>query len=95
MFCNNKCVDCGVECDSRLLPLSCHILKEQVHPAQPEPFHPLTAILKHAVSEPKLVHVGKVESSEHKEGGKGKVDDRSFLVFEQICTGEDEQAKSA
>ena len=74
MFRNNKCVDCGVECDSRLLPLSCHILKELVHPAQPEPFHPLTAILKHAVSEPKLVHVGKVESSEHKEGGKGKVD---------------------
>ena len=71
VFRNSRCVDCGVESDARLLPLVCHVLKEQVHPDPAEPFHPLTTVLKHPVAEPKMVHVGSVESSEHKEGKGG------------------------
>ena len=70
MFRDSKCVDCGAESDERLMPLRCHVLKEQVHPAQPEPFHPLSAVLRHAVPQPGLVHVGKIETSEDKSSNK-------------------------
>jgi len=67
VFRNHKCVDCGVECDPRLLPLFCHVLKEKVHQDLAEPFHPLSAVLRHAANEPVLKHTGKVETTE--EGG--------------------------
>jgi len=74
VFRNSRCVDCGTECDSRLMPLVCHVLKEKVHPTKAEPFHPLTAVLRHPVAQPQMVHLGTVESSENKEGGdKGKI----------------------
>lgn len=67
VFRNHKCVDCGVESDLRLLPLFCHVLKEKVHQELAEPFHPLSAVLRHAANEPVLKHTGKVETTE--EGG--------------------------
>jgi len=72
VFRNSKCVDCGVESDARLLPLVCHVLKEQVHSSPQQPFHPLSAVLKHAVPVPRLVHVGTMETSEHKIKGNNK-----------------------
>ena len=73
MFRDSKCVDCGVVSDVRLMPLQCHVLKEKIHPAPPKPFHPLPAILKHAVGEPKLVHVGTITTTEEKHTNKNEV----------------------
>jgi len=73
VFRDSKCVDCGVVSDVRLMPLQCHVLKEKIHPAPPKPFHPLPAILKHAVGEPKLVHVGTITTTEEKHTNKNEV----------------------
>merc|ERR1712130_394135 len=60
VFCNSKCIDCGVVSDQRLFPLACHIKNEGVHPLTAVPVHRGSAPRIHTVSSVATRHTGGV-----------------------------------
>jgi len=69
------------------MPLQCHVLKEKIHPTPPRPFHPLPPVLKHAVPEPKLCHVGTMETTEEKTSNKNDaIKDTAIAVGTALIT---------
>jgi len=93
VFNNNKCLDCGVSSDPRLLPLLCHTNKENVHPQSLVPFHRGGSNLVHPVQNLSRRHTGSVDQDKVRIGGNRVTGRRyKYVPFMTCCKNDPSHA---
>jgi len=90
VFCNSKCIDCGVVSDHRLFPLACHIKIEGVHPLTAVPVHRGSAPRIHTVSSVATRHTGGVAYRRGTTGRNSRVTGRKYKEIPyMVCCNND------